>query len=227
MNFLSHFYFVREYDDPYLIMGTVLPDLTKNHRKEWILHPGKHAQALGGTPETAALYKGWMLHLEVDRLFHSSAFFREHTIALRKAIAEIAGRTPFRPFFLAHIAYELILDSLLVTENQVDVPRFYRMLIRCKRSPVNVFLQQNKIRETSGFFSFLESFIASRYLESYRKPSNMVYALNRVAQRVWDAELSEEETEALTRLFAAYKTGLQRQYLDVFKEINNQLVSLQ
>jgi hypothetical protein len=39
MNFLSHFYFDRHSEDPHLVLGAVLPDLVKNARKDWNLHP--------------------------------------------------------------------------------------------------------------------------------------------------------------------------------------------
>ena len=90
MNFLSHFYFDRETDDCYHILGTVLPDLLKNADKTIILHPEKLHHP---NNDVNAIIKGWNKHLEVDRYFHSSDFFLTHSHQLKKKLLPaIEGR---------------------------------------------------------------------------------------------------------------------------------------
>ena len=108
MNFLSHFYFDRNNRDPNFVMGSILPDLVKNTRKDWNFHPQKDAN-LYSSPELASLLKGWKRHLEIDKHFHSSAFFSAHTLAIRTAIGPVLENSPIRPSFIAHIALELML----------------------------------------------------------------------------------------------------------------------
>src|SRR3546814_10762411 len=88
----------------------VLPDMVKNHRKSWNLHPQKHERELNADPVMSAIRLGWDLHLETDRRFHSSVFFHHHTSQLRKQLIRVLPDRPYRPFFLAHIALELLLD---------------------------------------------------------------------------------------------------------------------
>src|ERR1700735_940779 len=83
MNFLSHFYFDRDTDNCYLILGTVLPDLLKNADKTVILHPEKLKHV---NPAVNSIVQGWNKHLEVDRYFHSSDFFIHHSHQLKKLL---------------------------------------------------------------------------------------------------------------------------------------------
>src|SRR5690606_13745915 len=101
MNFLSHFYFERHSDDPNRVVGSVLPDLVKNARKDWNLHPHRQEHVYDSR-QLKALYDGWKKHLAVDRHFHNSEFFSEHTGALKKSIVPILEHSPVRPSFLAH-----------------------------------------------------------------------------------------------------------------------------
>ncbi|MGB4775981.1 MAG: hypothetical protein WBP45_12460, partial [Daejeonella sp.] len=112
MNFLSHFYFDRNTQDPNLVLGTVLPDLIKNARKDWNLYPQKREDRFIHSQEMTSLLTGWKRHLQVDCCFHSSKFFAEHTRAIRLLIAPVLEDSVVRPSFFAHIALELMLDSI-------------------------------------------------------------------------------------------------------------------
>lgn len=116
MNYLSHFYFDQLSDDPYYILGIALPDLTKGHNRSWNIHPKP------GEPETdpnfKSILKGWERHLEVDRLFHSSGFFAENTELIKNELKNIPFKNKeIRPYVLAHILLELLLDSILIQEH--------------------------------------------------------------------------------------------------------------
>ena len=106
MNFLSHFYFDRHSQDPHLVLGTVLPDLVKNARKDWNIHPEKKVELFTGNIDKAIL-KGWKRHLAVDRHFHNSNFFFAHTSTIRERIAPALQDSVVRPSFLAHISNKL------------------------------------------------------------------------------------------------------------------------
>src|ERR1700750_270501 len=134
MNFLSHFYFDREVDDCYHILGTVLPDLLKNADKTIVLHPEKLHHTDDRVNSSIA---GWNKHLEVDRYFHSSEFFLEHSHKLKVLLRPTIEGSPVKPFFLGHIAIELILDNLLLTTGKVTADVFYGHLGGCEQEIVN------------------------------------------------------------------------------------------
>ena len=89
MNFLSHFYFNRDTVNPELVLGCVLPDLVKNANKTWNIHPEKKVHLFNESQKLQSILTGWQRHLNVDRYFHSSDFFMEHTKAIRTAVVPI------------------------------------------------------------------------------------------------------------------------------------------
>src|SRR5690606_7759765 len=102
MNFLSHFYFDRHSNDPHRITGIVLPDLVRNSSKDWKIRPEKNHQIYKLASHRSIL-GGWQKHIEVDRYFHNSEFFKYHSGELRQALSPILEKSAVRPFFLAHI----------------------------------------------------------------------------------------------------------------------------
>jgi hypothetical protein len=110
MNFLSHYYFDLDTTSCYFVLGTVLPDLLKNADKNLVLHPEKLVHSNEAVNQ---IIQGWNKHLEVDRYFHSSEFFLHHSHQLKLELRPVIEGSPVKPFFLGHIAIELVLDNLL------------------------------------------------------------------------------------------------------------------
>ena len=220
MNFLSHFYFDRDTDNCYHVLGTVLPDLLKNADKTIVLHPEKLHHS---NPEINAMIEGWKKHLEVDRYFHSSDFFLAHSHQLKKALLPAIGGSPVKPFFLGHIALELILDNLLLTTDKITVEGFYKHLEGCRTSIIGEFLVFSELKDTSGFFRFYEDFKRSKYLYTYAETKEIAYALKRICMRVWkDPFTPENETEIHT-ILTAYRAGLVNNFMSIFDEIEEKI----
>lgn len=223
MNFLSHFYFDRHSEDPHLVLGAVLPDLLKNARKDWNLHPERIAEQFKNDFESSIL-RGWRRHMIVDRNFHNSEFFTEHTAGIKKAIIPALKNSVVRPSFLAHISLELMLDSTLLTENHIQTTDFYAHLRQSDRDAINRFLKLNNIQDTSQFFNFFDKFIQSNYLESYRESHNIMYALNRICMRIWKDPLNDSELLILGEILNDYHQNLLGNYMEIFEEINVKLI---
>jgi hypothetical protein len=223
MNFLSHFYFEQQNTDDYFVMGVVLPDLIKNAHKDWNLNPQKNDFLYTADPGQLAILSGWKKHLEVDRLFHNSMFFKEQTANLKQYILPILDTGPVKPFFLAHIGLELILDHLLLTENQLDVNTFYLQLGNANSVTLDRFLAQAGIPDKLLFDNFLTNFISGRYLLSYQKLENITYALNRICMRLWNNPFNEDQLARLTGKLEQFKAQIAPHYLDIFGEIETAL----
>ncbi|AZI25894.1 hypothetical protein EA772_11270 [Pedobacter sp. G11] len=224
MNFLSHYYFDRSNDDANVVMGTVLPDLIKNASKEANLYPQKNEFLFLGKPDEEALLKGWKRHLQVDLIFHSSTFFLEKTTQLKQLIKPVVEETSVRPSFLAHIGLELLLDHLLIEHNLIQVNHFYEKLVAVEKTSLNDFLALSGLKDQSVFFKFLDGFISSKYLLSYQKLENISYALNRICMRLWPETLSEKQLEALTFELSIFKTVLEKNFMEIFEEIEGKMV---
>lgn len=216
MNFLSHFYLTQGQPSPYYTLGSVLPDLLRIHNSEWKVH--LKIQPDTKSPELNELLRGWHLHVESDRLFHNSPYFHQHTQAIRIQIRTILSRKPFRPFFLAHISLELLLDHLLLTAGQVDPELFYSRLEECDPRTLDQFFDHVGIPKHQTFYPFYKNFCQIRYLNDYRKMDNLAYAINQIGKRVWQVPFNDQEQEALCRVLEDYILQIP-QYMQIFDTI--------
>ena len=220
MNFLSHYYFDRHSTNCYHILGTVLPDLLKNADKTIILHPEKlrhHKDSVN------CLIEGWQKHLDVDRHFHSSEFFTVHSRGLKEVLRPVIEGSPVKPFFLGHIAIELILDNLLLTTDKVTVDGFYAHLGSCDEEVINEFLTFSGLHNTDVFLTFFEAFKKHRYLETYVDASQVAYALKRICMRVWHHPFTPEQEAGLTAVIMNYRLQIYDSFMEIFEEIEGKL----
>lgn len=222
MNFLSHFYFDRENTNCYQVLGTVLPDLLKNADKHFLLHPSRFMR---GGPEIESLLYGWQRHLEVDRIFHSSAFFLSQSHELKLALLPAIRGSCVKPFFLGHIALELLLDHLLISGGLVCTDLFYQRLCECEPSIIEAFLRYSGLSDSDRFFRFFDGFKKSRYLETYNETQQIVYALRRICMRIWEDPFSPEHEGKMNAVLADYKDRLSPDFGMIFTKIEGQLQS--
>jgi acyl carrier protein phosphodiesterase len=223
MNFLSHYYFEKNNKDAYMVIGVVLPDFVKNAHKDWNLHPQKEEVLFINNPNHSSILKGWIKHLEVDRLFHNSSFFIEQTAILKQIILPATQDGPVKPFFLAHIALELVLDHLLTTDGRINIPNFYSQLMESNTPILRSFLEKAALPDAAIFDKFINGFISSRYLLSYQKIENITYALNRICMRLWNNPFSEEQMVLLTSNLHLYIESIKDKYMIIFNQIENKL----
>ena len=221
MNFLSHFYFDRDTDNCYHVLGTVLPDLLKNADKTIVLHPEKLHHS---NPEINAMIEGWKKHLEVDRYFHSSDFFLTHSHQLKKALLPAIENSPVKPFFLGHIALELILDNLLLTTNKITADRFYNHLEGCRAGIIGEFLTFSGLKDTSIFFRFYDDFKRSKYLYTYAETKEIAYALKRICMRVWKDPFTPKNETEMNAVLTTYRKNLLDNFMSIFDEIDDKLI---
>ncbi|WP_316836446.1 hypothetical protein [Pedobacter nutrimenti] len=223
MNFLSHYYFERHNPDHNIVIGVVLPDFVKNAHKDWNLNPQKEAHLFSDDLAHESLLCGWERHLEVDKLFHSSDFFITRTATLKQLLLPSLQSGPVKPFFLAHIGLELMLDHLLTIEGRININRFYEQLQQANTHELQSFLTLAGIKDLDHFLRFLNNFISSRYLLSYQKIENITYALNRICMRLWENPFQKEQLEQVTKSLLLFRDQLQKDYLSIFKEIESKL----
>jgi len=223
MNFLSHYYFDRHDTDCYHILGTVLPDLLKNADKTIVLHPENihHTNS-----NVNSLIKGWNKHLEVDRYFHSSEFFKMHSHQLKKMLLPTMEGSPVKPFFLGHIAVELILDSMLITTQTINVNSFYDHLHNCDDDIISAFFYAADLKECDFFFRYFEKFKKDRYLHTYADTQQIAYALRRICMRIWQNPFTPEQESKMTEIISHYNALLLPDYMLIFNEIEAKLATI-
>ncbi|GAB2691814.1 hypothetical protein GCM10027037_13930 [Mucilaginibacter koreensis] len=222
MNFLSHFYFDRHSINCYHILGTVMPDLLKNADKSAVIHPEKLSHS---NPEIQSIINGWKKHLEVDRHFHNSDFFKTHSHRLKLHLLPALAGSPVKPFFLGHIAVELILDNLLLTESLILADDFYNHLEGCEDDVIHEFLSFSGYTDSNLFLRFYTNFKKSRYLQSYIEVNQVAYALKRICMRIWNHPFSPEQEVQLNDLLADYRLRLKADFQSIYQEIERQLTA--
>lgn len=220
MNFLSHYYFDRQCANCYHILGTVLPDLLKNADKSLVLHPEKlrhHTRAVN------TIIEGWQKHLDVDRHFHSSVFFVTHSRGLKDQLRPVIEGSPVKPFFLGHIAIELILDNLLLTTRKISVDDFYDYLCQCQEGVIREFLTFSGMTDPDVFLNFFENFKKNRYLQTYTDTTQVAYALKRICMRVWQQPFTPEQETAMSQVIMDYRLTVYDSFMEIFDEIEGKL----
>ena len=223
MNFLSHFYFDRDTTNCYHVLGTVLPDLLKNADKNIILHPEKlhHTDS-----EINSIIEGWKKHLDVDKYFHSSDFFTTRSHEVKKLLLPALQGSPVKPFFLGHIALELIIDNLLLTTGKISVSEFYDHLSGCRDDKINEFLTFAGLEDTAVFFKFYEGFKKSQYLHTYAETHQIAYALKRICMRIWKNPFTPEQEVLMDEILSNYREEMLNDFMLIFNEIGEKLTTV-
>jgi len=217
---LSHFYFDRDTANCYMVLGTVMPDLLKNADKTVIIHPEKLSHE---DHDVNSIINGWNKHLLVDRYFHFFRFFLTHSHQLKKQLLPAMEGSPVKPFFLGHIALELILDNLLLTTGKVTADGFYDHLDGCKAPIVDEFLTSSGLKNTAIFFKFYDDFKKSKYLYSYSDTKEIAYALKRICMRIWKDPFTPENEAAMNGILMTYRTSLADNFMSIFDEIEHKM----
>jgi acyl carrier protein phosphodiesterase len=221
MNFLSHFYFDRNCNDAYHVLGSVMPDLLRNADKEAQIKPERlplqHHAAI------CSLISGWKKHLEIDRHFHSSGFFIHHAHQLKLLLTPAVAGSEVKPFFLGHIALELILDNLLLTTNTVFADDFYDHLKNAREADISAFLVLNGI-DPQRFLTFYTLFINEKYLYSYTQLDSVVHALKGVCLRIWKNPFTKAQEMAVNEVVLLYRNALSNDFMLIFEEIDTLLL---
>jgi hypothetical protein len=226
MNYLSHYYFDRKNADPYYILGIALPDLVKNHNRRWNVHPSKFEKEYAENPHLQSIYQGWLQHLRVDHYFHESSFFTEksHLITTRMRTIPFEN-TKVKPFMIGHVGLEIMLDTLLIKNKNLDASIFYSHLGSCDMSHIIRFLEINEIENAAAFQHFYERFCEFQYLLSYQNNESIVYALNRIQFRLTQQYLSDKDVTLMNKEMAAIMELVEQDYLFIFEEIEAHILN--
>ena len=128
-----------------------------------------------------------------------------------------------KPFFLGHIALELILDNLLLTSHTVFADDFYDHLKNAEEAKIAAFLALNSV-DPQKFLQFYSRFINEKYLYSYTQLDSVVHALKGVCLRIWKNPFTRAQEIAVNEIISAYRQALSTDYKSIFAEIEVLLV---
>ncbi len=219
MNYLSHYYFDQQSNNPELILGGLLPDLSHSFHKKAALKPGRHIIDLLQNPGTASLLRGWERHKAIDKYFHNSSFFIQETAYLKSQIKPLFLNPGPYTFFMAHILLELCLDGMLLKTRKVDPVVLYQQLSKVERATLEKFFIFSESDNPTGFPLFLANFISQGYLSRYIEPEGIIYSLDRICERLWKTKFSKIEKTGLKKMIIKYMHRIEPGYLAIYDEI--------
>ena len=176
------------------------------------------------SPEQMSFYQGVMRHFEGDRIFHSSEFFHTETAIISRLLQQTfhAGEVD-RSFFVAHIAFELILDKILIQTHEKLAADFYAHL---ERFPVSQHVEmaewitQVKLPAYGGF---LDKFFRKKYIYSYKDWDHVTYVLRRIMLGVGITSVSYLHSDRFLEMIIDYERELSSRCFDAFDRLNEQL----
>lgn len=187
MNFLSHHAVARRLEPGApegFFVGNVLPDIAQVRLK-----PG---------PE-GFLNAGIRLHLNSDRAFHGDPEFVRLCAVAGDGLRETPlSAPPRRVFFLAHVAVELALDSVLIRREPYLGDD---LLSRAEAVREEALATLEELRpdraeaDRSGWISRYDRFVAQRFVTKYGEVSQLVGSLVHLARQVGSDVLADGESD--------------------------------
>jgi hypothetical protein len=134
-------------------------------------------------------------------------------------LAPVIEGSPVKPFFLGHIALELILDNLLITTGKITAHSFYDHMSECDREVIQEFLTFAGLKDSTRFFRFFEGFKKDGYLHTYAETTQIAYALKRICMRVWENPFTLAHEAAMNKVLVNYRAHILDDFMSIFEEI--------
>lgn len=183
MNYLTHYYYNIRHPlltsvSPEFHFGAALPDILSVYDRHLRFHPSE-IRAI-----QSELGHGILNHLEMDAFFHRSVFFKNSYEGIRILLTQtVPKELDIRPFFLAHVLVEILLDHLLLVQSPDLGRRFYSAIGSVDIKETIRLLEAHFSKRLYGLDELINKFLVTRFLESYIDIHNLIYPVNRMLAR--------------------------------------------
>jgi hypothetical protein len=146
-------------------------------------------QAQGHTtaadPRVARVAAGIVQHCRDDDWFHSTRAFAELSLELCQMLkGALPADDGFRPHFLGHILVEILLDSVLITDDPELLAGYYAAMETLEGECVQHAVNGMATRPTHNLSTFIGLFSRERFLSDYADDGKLLFRLNQVMRRV-------------------------------------------
>lgn len=226
MNFISHYYFDRGQAESLFFVGVSTPDLVANFNRGIRLKRARLPLIMENEASEAQInfYNGILRHFEVDRLFHSSTFFKEETHLIAAILKEHFGAPQIeKSFFVAHILLELILDRLLINQHNDILYSFYSHFKQKEVLTLVRFTEWACKRTLPGYDQFLTRFAERKFLYNYSDWQFLIEVMENLLRKVGIQGGAYLRTPAFLDLMLRYEEGLSARYSVALEEITQKL----
>ena len=179
MNYFAHYYFDHLPGEVHHNLGLLTPDFVRNFLPGRRLQPEKFVGH--EHPETNAMHSGAVKHVERDKRFHQSTFFKEITPEISNIIKPVFREQNIpRAWFAAHLIAELMIDRILIKQEPNLIARFYAELEQTRPEIIDAYLMSFNIEMTQEFNKRLQRFCDLRYLMQYVHNPAFAFSLSRI-----------------------------------------------
>jgi len=194
LNYLSHYYIDNQPGNLYFNSALFLPDFARNYTRKF------NNEIQGLTPFETQLQLGCLAHLNADKIFHPSSFFKKYNEIIAYELNKYNSLSHIpRKWFLAHILFEMLLDRLIVKSNIAIAHQFYNDLEKIDTKILENFVLHFSNKNVAQLIKNFEHFCKAKYLYGYAQNENFVYALSRVFKSGTGFEMSLNEKIDLKR----------------------------
>lgn len=198
MNFFSHAHRFLG-DGPHFLAGLAIPDwltmvdrsvrIRRGRAADWVAH---------SDPDFASVARGIVQHVDDDRWFHETEAFAQTHIEFTQQIARLAGNdSRFRPYFVAHVTIEMLLDAVLTENAPEQLAEYYGLIASLDGSKIERIVNRMATRTTANLALFLPRYVQEAFVFDYLRDDGLAYRLNRILRRLGMSELPPTFTEWL------------------------------
>lgn len=178
------------------------------------------------TEAQRSLETGIAWHLEVDKVFHSSSYFKTET----ERIEELLKNAEFTHlkrhyYFFAHILLEILIDRFLIVDGPELLNNFYESLSKVSLDEMEDYLKRKGYPIEEGRFkTYFERFLEKKFLKGYETDEGIVHVFNSIHDRVFKEGVPAGDKQRLDDSLERMHELLYPEYKKVFKSISPDLV---
>ena len=185
MNFFSHFLIDHKPDAPAYNVALIMPDLLRNFTPKSCKFNFQEALdelKKSSHPDTNLIqfFEGCLQHINRDKAFHSSAFFKKTYDNLRDEWKSICANYQIPKFwFSLHVLIEIMLDKYYI-DNQLEKLTLFYSQLKSQRITVEKALRFLEHPNHELFLERYDRFCEVQYLFHYQQIDRIAFALHRI-----------------------------------------------
>jgi len=185
LNYLSHHYIDSKPGNHYYNSALFIPDFARNYAR------GFNNVQLDLKPSQLQLQLGCIAHLNADKLFHPSLFFKKYSEIINFELKNFEPLAQLnRKWFLSHIMCEMLIDRLLVKHFPSACDSFYRDLEAINTKTLEEFVLRYSFKNTDQFMRNFKHFCEVKYLFGYAFNDSFVFSIARVYKHATTIEMT-------------------------------------
>lgn len=224
MNFLGHYYVDQHRSNPYFVYGALLPDLVRHFARIYN-KMDKHYHSENSSHQQ--IFQGIRRHMQADTAFHDLYNFHNACDQVEVLLSANTQLAIPRPFFIAHILVELLIDKHLVTKDEQIAHNFYHSLKQLDHNELISFADSIHFFEfKSTFLPRFELFIKNEYALKIMHNENVYIALDKICFERVNFSPSNIQKSILMEIIATTDEQLSTQYETILnktiEKLNNE-----